>query len=254
LNHSIGRTLAILAVLTALLACGTSARETGPCPGCASGTTAPAAWKINLSHGLGLADRPLASEPATGLRGTLSLGGRDGGPKPDIASAEVALNGIPVPQSNGVFDFALLTARPAGVAPGETVRVAATIGSECTSVTFACPSATIAAPSEGSAAKPGGTVTITRQGQVYYPSQLYRPSTGIDTYSAARNERSDALTMPVSTAIAAADTSAMVTVPADAQGGYLIQLAIPGPMSIDEVTGDVGLCIVDRRVHLLAVP
>lgn len=233
----------------------------GPRPGCAADTVPPATWKINLSHGLDLHDKPFSGEPATGLGGHFYLGGRAGGPAPDPTAAVVTLNGAAVPLDGTAFRFDHMAARPAGVEAGGQVRVVATLAGECTSVEFTCPSFAITSPAEGAAVGAGETLVVTWQGALHYPSvasTFYRPAAAIDTYSAASNQRSSDLTYPVGVAVGAGDASVSLSVPPAAQGGYVVEVVAPGAAAaprFDSATGDlgdVGLCMLSRRVHLTA--
>jgi len=244
------RTLTLLLLALATAACSSPAPGGKTRPGCAPGTVVPGTWKLNFSRGLSLVDSPFAREPATGLGGTLFLQGRDGGPAPDPSAAVVTVNGADVPRELSAFVFGSLATRPAGVEPGGTVRVVATLGGECTSVAVTCPSFTIASPAEGSGVVPGGTVAVSWQGVLHHPSPVLGPAVGIDTYSAAANERSASLGYPVTAPIAPGDASAILAVPPDTQGGYLVELGAPGPAVLDPVTEDSGICLVARRVHL----
>lgn len=247
----------VAALLLALSAagCGGTASKAGPRPGCAAGTTLPTSWKINLIGGLQLVDHPFSGQPTTGLGGHFYLGGRDGGPDPDPSDAVVTLNGVAVPLDATAFSFDLMTALPPGVAAGGTARVVATLGGTCTSVEFACPAFEITAPAEGAPAGPGETVTVNWQGSVQYTSVtagLYRPAAAIDTYSAATNQRSDGFTYPVVAPVDGGAVSVSLVAPPATQGGYVVELAAPGTAYSDTSTGDVGICMVRRRVHLTA--
>ena len=212
--------------------------------------TQSSATPLSVVAGLGidLYLKPAPSEGA-GVGGLVTVTRHLGsGPEQLVSDATVTLEGVALaPAGPGQYDTDSANVR-AVVNPGATLHLLAVKGLDSASVTFRCPDAVaITAPAEKSPVAHGQSLSVAWTGRVGYNAGVFIPQLLLRGWDASNDEVTSGYD-PLN--LSAAQTSASVGVPNDAQQGYVVELSVPGEQATQASTHGQALCILHQRVHV----
>ena len=124
-------------------------------------------------------------------------------------------------------------------------------------MTFACPpQVAFTAPGDRSTVSAGASVGVAWSGRVGYSSSTFRPTLALRPCDPAADSAGapyDASSAPgANQTLAAGAATATLSLPADGEPGYAVELSVPGNFADQSSSGGQAICVLVRRVRLSA--
>lgn len=193
---------------------------------------------IGVLTGLHVTNLPADGE-GNGIYGAIFIE-RDGDAVDD---ATVELNGTPVPFNELFRHYDIGEAEIPAIAPGTTVTITATQGSDTATLSLVCPDeVTLDSPADGTQVTAGDQVTFKWTGKIHYDDALGKPSALILPYSSTSKFYDGTL----QSTVIDGDSVTLEVPELDGRfDSWLAQLRVPGPLV--QSGGSTGFCSLVRR-------